>query len=564
MNMTLPETQILHWTDLESQYAELQAFPLNAGNTYSFLVRWSELCKTVGETGTFLQLAADLNTADQTAQEQLSHFHRVTQPAVSIADAGLRRKVLAVREPEIPGEANLVLRRMQTDESAYREENVQIVAEESDLVAEYHRITGSQMVDYQGEKKTTPQVVRHLQDPSRNVRESAWRAWQKSKIELAPQLDELFLKLLAARRKLAKNCGLESYRDFIWLKYHRYDYTPEDCYKLHESIELEVVPFATELLELHRRGLGVDRLLPWDFYWKAPVDPQGRPPIHPFETVAELEQGTERVFNALDPELGKQFGEIRNGFCDLGSRPNKMSHAYCAEFPKRGMPFVLENVVGSDQDVQVTLHEFGHAFHGYASMRSQQLVWNHFSATEFVEVPSQAMEVLAMPCLAKAKGGFYSDDELKRVRETQVSLVVHLLTWIGFMDSFQHWLYAEAPQEVKIEDMDKKAAELIARFMPQTDWSDFPAEIGKLWHYNHIFGSPFYYIEYGLSWLGALQLWQNSLVDPAKAMRRYRSALALGDSRSVPDLFNAAGTTFAFDRETVRKTVAFLRGQLAV
>jgi oligoendopeptidase F len=98
--------------------------------------------------------------------------------------------------------------------------------------------------------------------------------------------------------------------------------------------------------------------------------------------------------------------------------------------------------------------------------------------------------------------------------------------------------------------------------MPQTDWTDFPAEIGKLWHYNHIFGSPFYYIEYGLSWLGALQLWQNSLVDPAKTMRRYRSALALGDSRSVPDLFNAAGAKFAFDRETIRRTVAFLRGQL--
>jgi oligoendopeptidase F len=141
-------------------------------------------------------------------------------------------------------------------------------------------------------------------------------------------------------------------------------------------------------------------------------------------------------------------------------------------------------------------------------------------------------------------------------------MVVHLLTWIGFMDSFQHWLYSEAPEDVTIADMDKKAAELIARFMPQTDWSNFPNEVGKLWHYNHIFSAPFYYIEYGLSWLGALQLWQQSLVEPAETMRRYRSALTLGDSRSVPELFRAAGATFAFDRQTVRKTVAFLREQL--
>jgi oligoendopeptidase F len=369
--MALPKTQILQWSDLEARYAELQARPLTSGNAYSFLVEWSDLSKTVGETGVYLQLASDLNTADQAAQEQLSHFYRVTQSAATIADAGLRRKVLAVNKPDIPIEAVPVLKRMQTDEVAYRQENVPIGAEESDLVAEYNRMTGSQLVEYEGCRVTIPQVQRHLQDPDRNVRENAWRAWQKTKLELAPQLDELFLKLLALRRKLAKNCALNHYRDLVWLKFHRYDYTPTDCYKLHESIELEVVPFATQLLERNRRGLAVDRLLPWDFYWKAPVDPQGRPPLHPFKTVTELEEGTHRIFSALDPELGKQFEEFRNGFCDLGSRPNKMSHAYCAAFPKRGMPFVLENVVGSEHDVQVTLHEFGHAFHGYASMKTQ-------------------------------------------------------------------------------------------------------------------------------------------------------------------------------------------------
>ncbi len=560
--MALPKTQILQWSDLEARYAELQARPLTGGNAYSFLVEWSDLSKTVAETCAYLQLASDLNTTDQAAQEQLSHFYRVTQPAATIADTGLRRKILAVNKPDIPIEAVLVLKRMQTDEAAYREENVQIGAEESDLVAEYNRMTGSQLVEYEGGRVTIPQVQRHLQDPDRTVRENAWRAWQETKLELAPQLDELFLKLLSLRRKLAKNCALNHYRDFAWLKFHRYDYTPTDCYKFHESIELEVVPFATQLLERTRRGLAVDRLLPWDFYWKAPVDPHGRPPLHPFETVTELEDGTLRIFSTLDPELGKQFEDFRNGFCDLGSRPNKMSHAYCAAFPKRGMPFVLENVVGSQQDVQVTLHEFGHAFHGYASMKTQPLIWNHFSATEFVEVPSQAMEVLAMPYLDKEKGGFYSNAELKRVRETQVSDVVHLLTWIGFMDSFQHWLYAESPEGVTIAEMDKKAAELIARYMPQTDWRDFPNELKKLWHYNHIFSVPFYYIEYGLSWLGALQLWQRSLVEPAETIRRYRSALALGDSRTVTELFHAAGATFAFGRQTVRKTVAFLSEQL--
>src|SRR6202035_5757144 len=134
--MSLPQTQVLVWSDLESRYAELQARSVNTDTVNAFLLEWSELSKTVGETGTFLQLAADLDTADQAAQEQLSHFHQVTQPAVTIADAALRRKVLAVPDPQIPSEAIMVLRRMRTDELAYREENVPIEAEESDLITE--------------------------------------------------------------------------------------------------------------------------------------------------------------------------------------------------------------------------------------------------------------------------------------------------------------------------------------------------------------------------------------------------------------------------------------------
>jgi oligoendopeptidase F len=557
----IPQTQILVWSDLESRYLELQGRRINAGTVYDFLLEWSELSKAIGETSTFLQLAADLDTADQTAQEQLSHFHRVTQPAVTIADAALRRKVLAVSSPNVPEDATIVLRRMHTDERAYREENVQLEAEEADLITEYSQLTGSQLVEYDGQELTIPEIQRNLQEPDRVIRENSWRAWQKSKLELAPQLDELFLKLLRVRRAMAKNAGFESFRDLIWLKYHRYDYSPEDCYEFHQSIGLEVVPLATELLEQHRKDLAVETLLPWDFYWRMPVDPRGRPPLRPFETVTELEEGAQRVFTKLDPELGRQFGEFRNGFCDLGSRANKMSHAYCTAFPKRGMPFVLENVVGSEHDVQVTLHEFGHAFHGYASMQSQPLIWNHFSATEFVEVPSQSMEVLALPYLHTEKGGFYSSEELNRVRRTQISGVVHLLTWIAFMDSFQHWIYWEAPSDVTIEAMDKKAAELVERFMPQTNWHASRKELGKSWHYHHIFTAPFYYIEYGLSWLGALQLWQQSLRDPGQTLRQYRSALTLGNSRSVPELFKAAGAKFAFDRETIRGMMLFLRAE---
>jgi oligoendopeptidase F len=560
--MTIPATEVLTWSDLEPKYAALNRNDLDAGNLYQFLLDWSDLEKEVEELGTYLTLSVDLNTADERANDLLVHFNQVTKPKITIANAELRNKVLAVPNPEVPSTVTLVLKRMRSDSVAFRPENVSLEAEQAHLVSRYSRLTGCQLVNYEGQQLTVPAAQEKLRDINREVREKAWRAWQQAKLRLGPQLDELFLKLFAVRTTMARNAGFQNYRELIWLKYHRYDYTAEQCYELHGSIEKEVVPFASELLELQRKGLGVEVLKPWDFYWRSPVDPYNRTPLRPFNSVADLETGVQRIFSEIDSELGQQFAQFRNGFTDLGSRPNKMSHAYCVSFPKRGMPFVLENVVGSDNDVRVTLHEFGHAFHGYASMRAHPLIWNHFSATEFVEVPSQAMEVLALPFLHRRHGGFYDDGELARVYWMQISQIVHLLSWIGFMDAIQHWLYAEISATPSIEEIDAKARELVARFMPQTAWSGFEPELAKVWHYHHIFTSPFYYIEYGLSWLGALQVWRNSLQDRKSALAKYKSTLRLGNSRSVPELFEAAGARFSFDAETIRELMEFLRGEL--
>src|ERR1700759_1019891 len=177
----VPETQVLLWSDIESRYLELQGRTVDAGTGYEYLLEWSELSKTIAETGNFLQLATDLNNADKAAQEQLSHFHRVTQPAVTIADAALRRKILAVSSPSVPEDASIVLRRMHTDERAYREENVQLEAEEADLVTEYSQLTGSQMVEYDGQKLTIPEIQRNLQEPARGVREDSGWGWREIK-----------------------------------------------------------------------------------------------------------------------------------------------------------------------------------------------------------------------------------------------------------------------------------------------------------------------------------------------------------------------------------------------
>ncbi|GGJ18274.1 M3 family oligoendopeptidase [Deinococcus roseus] len=550
----------IQWSALEPRYQALQERPLTPENATQFLLDWSDLQREANEAFTILYIRADLNTADAHSREAYLQCIRDLAPRVQSADAALKTRIVQLEGYEPPEDARLILKRFQTEQQIFREENLPLFTELAELSQQYSQLTGSMLVDFQGEQLTVSRVEQLLLSPDRQEREGVWKAWQKARLSIAAKLDGVFLKQLRLRQQLAHNAGFSHFQAYQWKNLHRYDYTPQDCLQFHQSIEQEVVPLARKLLEKHRQGLGVAELKPWDFYWRSQLDSQNRPALQPFKTVEELQSKAEQVFTSLSPELGRQFAQFRQqGAMDLGSRENKMGHAYCAPLTRQKLPFVLQNVVGMSNDVTVTLHEFGHAFHAYTSMKHQRFFWNTLSATEFVEVPSQGMECLALPHLQ----AFYTPEEIQRITEAQISRVVHVLPWIAFMDAFQDWIYTQDASDITVEKLDQKCRELLGRFQPEPSWAGFEQELGKVWQYYHMFNTPLYYIEYAFSWVGALTLWKHSLQDPQKTLQSYLSAIQLGDSCSVPELYEAAGLQFVFDRQTVHGLMDFLRSQLS-
>jgi oligoendopeptidase F len=138
---------------------------------------------------------------------------------------------------------------------------------------------------------------------------------------------------------------------------------------------------------------------------------------------------------------------------------------------------------------------------------------------------------------------------------------VALLPWIATVDAFQHWVYTQ-PSHTR-EERGRAWLQLMDRFGGDVDWSGHESARAHLWHRQlHLFLHPFYYIEYGIAQLGALQVWANSHRGKASALNAYRHALALGGSRPLPELFAAAGCRFAFDRATVAPLVRLVREQL--
>jgi len=548
----------LDWSTVQPHVDALLAAELSRDNAESWLQRWSDLTAILHESRSQIYRDVSENTADEEAEKRFLLFVEQIMPQARIADQALKKKLLAFEDYTPQADAGMMMKRFRTEASIFREENVPLQSELTKLGNEYEKLVGGMTIEWEGKEETMPQARLHLRDEDRATREKAWRLEMARFGAERDGLNELYLQMLSLRRQAAKNAGFDNYRDYRWKELARFDYTPDDCFTFHDAIEHEVVPRAAQLYAERAEKLGLDPLRPWD----TEVDLHGEL-LRPFEDAAELEEGCYRIFQRVDPLLAEHFTAMRDGFLDLASRPNKAPGGFCSSFPISRRPYIFMNAVGIHRDVGTLLHEGGHAFHFMESSR-QPLIWNYGGPMEFNEVASMAMELLSAPYLEKSEGGFYGEADARRAHAEQLRGIVRFLPYMAVVDAFQHWVYADTPQDVTAADLDAKWSELWDRFMVGIDHGGLQAEKETGWHRKlHIFSDPFYYVEYGLAQLGALQVWRNALTDQSKAVADYRAALALGDTRPIPELFSAAGATFAFDRQTVGDLMTLVFEKLA-
>jgi oligoendopeptidase F len=268
--------------------------------------------------------------------------------------------------------------------------------------------------------------------------------------------------------------------------------------------------------------------------------------LRPFTDSEQLAAGAEEIFTKVEPALGAQFAYLRkHGLLDLANRKGKAPGGYQTTLEEDRLPFIFMNAVGIDGDLRTLLHEGGHAFHAVAS-RGETLAAYREAPIEFCEVASMSMELLG----ARDTGVFYSQVDAERSYRQLLEGIVLIMPWIATVDAFQHWIYAHPGHSRD----DRRAAwmALLDRFGGIVDWSGYEDGRANSWHRQlHIFLYPFYYIEYGIAQLGALQVWRRSLTDRAAAVAGYRRALAVGGSRPLPELFSACGIEFDFREKTL-------------
>ena len=545
------------WQDVHPYYEELATRPLDNQNVEEWLADWSSFESLLSEAASLASFAYTCDTSDPNREAAQLRFGTQISPRAQEQRVRLQARLIELGYVR-PGLETMV-QRFRNQIELFDEANVPLFAQLSELTTQWNKVNGAMTVVWEGEERTPEQLKPFLLSNDRDVRERAFKLRAQPYTEQKEVLAGIFDRMYDLRQSVAKNAGFQNYRDFAHREKNRFDYTPEDCMRFHVAVEEAVLPAIERINERRRRRMGLETLRPWDLS----VDAAGRPALKPFDNIQEFIDHGAPVFAHVDPDFRDYYKAMDDGnFLDLDNRKGKAPGGYCMTLAFSKQPLIFMNAVGIDNDLRTLLHESGHAFHSVEASRLP-LLFQRFPGSEMAEVASMSMELLASPFIGKESGGYYSEQDVRRSHANLLEDIIDFFPHCASVDAFQHWVYLdEAGRDAAARD--RKWLELRRRFEgTSVDWSGLDTERVARWYQQpHFYGSPFYYIEYGIAQLGALQVWRNSLRDPKEAVRQYREALALGGTRPLPELFRAAGAQLIFDTEGVRELVTMVEAEL--
>jgi len=546
------------WEKLEPFFIDLLERKLNSKEDLEhWLKDISELEAILSEDGCWRQIKMTCDTENKELEEAFTFFMMEIQPKAQPYADKLNKKLIACPFTKELDQQKFFtyLRTVKKNIDLFRESNIQLQAELGVEAQKFGVVSGKMTVEVNGQEYTLQQAAKFLEDPDRKLREEVYRKVNERRLQDKDALNDLYSGLLSKRNQVALNAGFQNYRDFRFAELGRFDYKKEDCYQFHEAVKLHVMPLVNQLYEIKKKKLGLDSLRPWDI----DAEPAGVEPLHPFKTGEELVDKTIKCFNELRPFFADCLRKMKSmGHLDLDSRKGKAPGGYNCPLAESGAPFIFMNAAGQLDDVTTMVHEGGHAIHSFLS---HDLELNGFKEypMEIAEVASMSMELFTMDHWHVF---FDNKEELIRAKEQQLERVITIFPWIATIDKFQHWVY-EHPTHT-LEERKNAWLQILNEFTsPVLDISGLEKYREYGWQRQlHLFEVPFYYIEYGIAQLGAIGLWQQYKQNPDKALNNYITALDLGGTRTLPELFKAAGLEFDFSPSHISGLMRFVKAEL--
>jgi len=548
---------VTNWEGLEPFFIALEERKINS---LADLEQWmkdaSELEAVISEDACWRQIKMTCDTENKELEEAFTFFMMEIQPKIQPYSDRLNKKLIDCPfTKELDQDKYFTyLRNVKKNIELFREANIPIQAELSVIQQQYGVISGKMTITVNGHEYTLQQAAKFLEDPDRNLREDVYRKINGRRLEDKKELNDLFSSLLHKRHQVALNTNFKNYRDYRFAELGRFDYTKEDCVQFHEAVKLHVMPLVNQIYEIKKKKLGLDILRPWD----VEAEPAGIKPLRPFKNGEELTEKTIACFDEMAPFFGDCIRKMKSlGHLDLESRKGKAPGGYNCPLAESGAPFIFMNAAGQLDDVTTMVHEGGHAIHSFLAHELELTGFKEYP-TEIAEVASMAMELFSMD---KWNVFFNTKEELTRAKEQQLERTITIFPWIATIDKFQHWAY-ENPEHTD-EERGNMWLNILDEFSSPVINFDGLEEYRRFaWHRQlHLYEVPFYYIEYGIAQLGAIGLWQQYKLDPDAAIDNYIKALKLGGTKTLPELFKAAGLRFDLSPEYIRGLMQFVKNE---
>ncbi len=519
----------------------------------------SELDAVLEEDLAWRYIKMTINTEDKQLSESYRFFISEIEPKIAPYQDKINRKIISSPFAEQLEQEEksyfIYFRSLRKSVEIYRDENVPLISKESQESQKFGAYSAQQLIEHNGEKITMQKAATFLKEQDENIRRTVFDKIAYRRREDFKKFDDLFDELLKVRHQIAQNAGFDNYRDYKLAAMGRFDYGVKECEDFHLSVKSLVVPIVKEIQKERLKKIGKDKFKPWDLDF----DPEGKAPLKPFETTEELLDKTIQLFRNIDPFFADCIQTMsKMKYLDLASKKGKAPGGYNYPLYETGVPFIFMNAVGTHRDLETMIHESGHAVHSFLTRDLELTAFKSFPS-EVAELASMSMELLSM----EEWNIFYPDeDDLRRAKKEQLESIIKILPWIAQVDEFQHWIYTH-PTHTR-EDRKEKWMQLNKEYgTGLVDWTNYEDLLETSWQRQlHIFEVPFYYIEYGISQLGAIGVWKNSLQDNAKAINNYKEALSLGYTKTIPEIYQTANVSFDFSKTQMKQLISFVTKQL--
>ena len=539
---------------LEAVFRDLTERLKNAASYDAVRAIIDESDKAMEDTQTMFNVAHirnTLNTTDKFYEDELAFLQQrfpTAQPTlIAFQQALLDSPFAADIDKDLGPEYLTAIRRAI---SSFNVALIPYLQEEAQLTTAYQKLMATAQIEFDGKTLNLYGIQKYFEDPDRSVRKAAFRKFSEFYASNEEKMDEIFDKLVKIRTAMGKAVGFDTFTPLGYLNQGRSDYGQKEVAAFREQVRRELVPLCSKLYEAQAKRLGVDKIMAYDEKF---IFPDGN--AEPIGDAPFLVEQARKMYHELSPETGEFIDfMIDHHLMDLENKPNKASTGYMTDLIKYKAPFVFSCFNHTIFDMQVLTHELGHAFAGYCAMRSQPVADYYSESTDIAEIHSMSMEQFCYPYAEMFFG-----DKADKYRFAHLQEALTFVPYGVAVDEFQHIVY-ENP-DLTPRERTYEWHKLEEKYMPWRCYEDDEfMERGGYWFYKlHIFLYPFYYINYTLTTMGAMEFKKRYAEDPKAAWADYLALCRAGGSKNYLGLLKEAGLRVPFEEGSVANAISYAK-----